>query len=112
MGYVTFLTNSSIEKARQDPAEPARQRRSIQREPEQPVESALAMWQQAFEQFNAAKRISHDLCRATRNHRTHIFFHDTVQRDLDDARGRHSDSLSDRRSSTNRSPTASIRPIS
>lgn len=36
MGYVTFLTNTSIEKARQDvadPAEPARQRRSIQREP-------------------------------------------------------------------------------
>lgn len=50
MGYVTFLTNTSIENARQDvadPAEPARQRRSIQREPEQPIESALAMWQQA-----------------------------------------------------------------
>jgi hypothetical protein len=50
MGYVTFLTNTSIEKARQDvadPAEPARQRRSIQREPEQHIESALAMWQQA-----------------------------------------------------------------
>ena len=45
-----FLTNTSIEKARQDvadPAEPARQRRSIQREPEQHIESALAMWQQA-----------------------------------------------------------------
>ena len=36
--------------------------------------------------INAAKRISHDLCRATRNHRTHIFFHDAVQRDLDDPR--------------------------
>jgi len=51
MGYVTFLTNTSIEKARQDPAEPARQRRSIPREPEQPIESALAMWQQASDTF-------------------------------------------------------------
>ena len=46
MGYVTFLTTTSIEKARQDvaaPAEPARQRRSIEREPEQHIESPLAM---------------------------------------------------------------------
>jgi hypothetical protein len=49
-GLCELLDEHSIEKARQDvadPAEPARQRRSIQREPEQDIESALAMWQQA-----------------------------------------------------------------